>query len=529
MTRRTPGRAEALALLPELEHRALPTPTRRHRGWRALLVAVTGLLVAGVFSGAYAQQALAPDLLERLDPDVVTLAPADVARYRAYAAATAQAGPQAPLVLSYHDVRADSKSPYVLDPADFEAHLQMLHLAGFRSLTLAELQAYRDGGPAPDGRTVLITFDDGTAGLWQHADAVLERYGFTAVSFLITGSVETRRPYYLSWAEVSRMADSGRWEFGSHTHDLHRRGDAGAGTHEEAHRDGATDPTGLLARQHGPDGRPEPRAAYRARIGADLDASIASFVEHDLPAPTAFAYPFSETADATAATELAARFDLVFVNENRTTRPVPPASARGVAIERAEIFGGVDQRALFTRLQGMATLPLPDSDEVLPILGPATGRTSWTTPARLEAPLTGGVSGLTPQAAADPWVSATFAPARTSTWVDYRVSATLNPPAGGAVSLVVRSGSAQESRVRVTRDAVEVLRGEGRLSRTPLTPSPGHRVRVEVARTHTRVVVDDLPILTLPDDAPGGPGLQWLAGTDGAHGTVADLAVSRSP
>ena len=52
----------------------------------------------------------------------------------------------------------------------------------------------------------MITFDDGTHGLWTHADKILERHGMHGVSFLITGNVGAKRPYYLSWQEIDRMA-----------------------------------------------------------------------------------------------------------------------------------------------------------------------------------------------------------------------------------------------------------------------------------------------------------------------------------
>jgi len=78
--------------------------------------------------------------------------------------------------------------------------------------------------PLP-GRAVVLTFDDGDASFAEHAWPLLERYGFSALVFLVAEEVggESRwdaafaPPFpLLGWGEVERLARAGV-EFGSHS------------------------------------------------------------------------------------------------------------------------------------------------------------------------------------------------------------------------------------------------------------------------------------------------------------------------
>ena len=132
----------------------------------------------------------------------------------------------------------------------------------------------------------MITFDDGTHGLWTHADKILERHGMHGVAFLITGNVGAKRPYYLSWQEIDRMAASGRWDFQSHTRKMHARmpiDAAGAVASEMVHR-----------RWLFESNRAETLGEFELKIREDLRGSVQDIVGHGLPRPRLFAFPFSE-------------------------------------------------------------------------------------------------------------------------------------------------------------------------------------------------------------------------------------------
>ena len=98
---------------------------------------------------------------------------------------------------------------------------QMAYLAGngYRVVRCLDLvRRVREGVPPP-AKTVAISFDDGDAGLLEHALPVLQRYGFPATVFLIAqgnGENTLRRD------QVRQMHQSGLIEFGCHG-STHRR------------------------------------------------------------------------------------------------------------------------------------------------------------------------------------------------------------------------------------------------------------------------------------------------------------------
>ena len=206
----------------------------------------------------------------------------------------------APLVLSYHDVRPNDPdlpppNSYTISPELFASHVAVLQRLGFRSMTIAEYLAWDSGQPL-DGPRVLLTFDDGPSGLWRFADPILREAGMTAVAFIITGSIGTTK-YYLNWSEVAAMHAGGRWDFGGHTDAQHTKHSSTVVENGESQ---------LVRRLAG-----ETIAAGLQRVSADLDAMNASLIEHGLPAPRAFSWPFSMTSNDADPEFAAAVVDLI--------------------------------------------------------------------------------------------------------------------------------------------------------------------------------------------------------------------------
>lgn len=233
---------------------------------RPLLRAALGLLTAAVvalpFTAAWQYDTLRRAVAEQAAPPAPSSGDGGPGL-----GADAEPAParNAPVVLAYHDVGPDDRSRYTVSPEHFDAQLRALRDAGYRTLTTREFTGFLRTGRTPGPRTVHLTFDDGTHGLWTHADPVLARYGMKAAAYLITGQVGTHRPYYLSWPEVERMARSGRWDFQAHTHLSHERAAVDAAGHE---RSVFTNRLWLAD-----EGRVETSDEYRRRVAADLDRS----------------------------------------------------------------------------------------------------------------------------------------------------------------------------------------------------------------------------------------------------------------
>lgn len=522
--RRTGAQAAALHLMPEVAERGVPGRRLRHRLLGASLAALSTLvLLAAIAFPVWLSRDTG--VASQVSTPATALPSSDLAAYDT-AARDAAATPyvSAPVVLSYHDIRPDAEGEeYVVTPDDFEAQMQTLHRAGWRSLTLAQFAAYRAGDYTPPQRSFLLTFDDGTKGLWRYADPILERYEMSATSFLITGSVGTRQPYYLDWPEVSRMRENGRWSFGSHTHDLHHRTvvDArgrqrGALTHRTWTESGGRETTGDFTR----------------RVANDLDRSATVMQEHGLPAPTALSYPFSDRNEGSLTEQNIAqaiiddRFPLVFINATRDPRPADRRGATDHAVERLEILATDDHTSVLSQMQDMTTIPVETAAGPRNLLADAG---DWTTPDRTRAPVRAAPGGFRPRADAPGFIQAEFAPARTGDWDDYTTSARVTPPGTGTVGVSVRTGSAQPVRVRVSARQAQVVDHDDRVvAAIDIAPSTAHDITVDVARRSTTVRVDGDRVATIPvvgrRSSTGGVALDWSTASQQA--VVSRLSVS---
>ncbi|MFE0513060.1 polysaccharide deacetylase family protein [Streptomyces sp. NPDC058964] len=129
-------------------------------------------------------------------------------------------------ILMYHSVATtpnDATRVLSVAPEAFAEQMAMLGDLGFTPVDTAALAAsWRSGRPLP-ARPVLITFDDGYAGVHRHALPVLAKHGFAATLFVSTGWI--KGPYdtgggldaMLDWRQVRELARSGV-EIGGHSH-----------------------------------------------------------------------------------------------------------------------------------------------------------------------------------------------------------------------------------------------------------------------------------------------------------------------
>jgi peptidoglycan/xylan/chitin deacetylase (PgdA/CDA1 family) len=128
-----------------------------------------------------------------------------------------------PLVLMYHSVSPYDEDPYeaTITPKRFERHMRWLRGRRLRGVSMAELLSARADGR---GRGLVgLTFDDGYQDFLIYAMPILQRYGFTATTFVLAGRLggqnEWDRPgpekALLTADQVCQAAQSGM-EIGSH-------------------------------------------------------------------------------------------------------------------------------------------------------------------------------------------------------------------------------------------------------------------------------------------------------------------------
>jgi peptidoglycan/xylan/chitin deacetylase (PgdA/CDA1 family) len=117
-------------------------------------------------------------------------------------------------VLVYHSVSARADGEYNITPAKFAEQMGFLARRGYRSITMAEFKRYMHNGTRPDGKLVLLTFDDGYENNYTIAYPVMRRYGFVGTMFMITGWAGSKP--FISWDEAARLQRAG-WDMMPHT------------------------------------------------------------------------------------------------------------------------------------------------------------------------------------------------------------------------------------------------------------------------------------------------------------------------
>ncbi|MGE2714568.1 polysaccharide deacetylase family protein [Mycolicibacterium litorale] len=483
---------------------------------RVLFAVLTAALVATPFGIAWYLHVLGLQVSEQFSTASVALPADEEAFARTLDSELPRRTP--PVVLAYHDIRpiaetgrdpdtgADPGHHYVVTPEAFDAQLGALAAAGYTSITSDQYVDYLAGGEVPE-RSVLITFDDGTHGLWTHADKILERHGMRAVSFLITGNVGEKRPYYLSWQEIERMAASGRWDFQSHTRKMHARlpvDPAGTLASEMTHRRWLFEKNRL-----------ETLAEFEAKIRRDLQGSVQDIVDHGLPRPTLFAFPFSEgysdhaeSTDPQAAAVAMAVIREIFAGAFNNAPPQPlPAGARAAA---AGMTGRIELTLDSTVDELLAEVRA--HTPVTPAQAPPARRPDlWTELSDDTAAPVRATGDEVRMRGAGRWAGIAYGRQATADWASYTATVTVRGLAAPGVenaALVARVGTGEEVSTQVSSGYLRVTIGLGAkpevVRQLPLKPLDAHRVTMTLSPTAIDIVVDGSVRVTVP--AEGGPG-----------------------
>lgn len=204
-------------------------------------------------------------------------------------------------VLCYHDVQDDMRkaTPGVLTISTGELINQFAWLRehGYTVISLDDLLAARAGQrPLPD-KAVLLSFDDGYTSVHERVLPLLRIFNYPAVVALVGswmdappgsmvdyGDQAVPRERFMSWEQVRALRDSGLVDLASHSYDLHH----GVLANPQGNRLPAAS-----SRIYKPDtGDYENDAQYRARLRADLRASVDTIRKHTGVRPRAMVWPY---------------------------------------------------------------------------------------------------------------------------------------------------------------------------------------------------------------------------------------------
>ena len=129
--------------------------------------------------------------------------------------------PAVPILL-YHNVTygySTEDASLHITPEEFDSQLTALKAGGYNIISLKQYADYVSGNATLPDKPVIITFDDGYSGVYNHAYPILLRHNIPATVFIITGLVgynDTIYPHF-TWEQAAEMDKSDVIDIQSHT------------------------------------------------------------------------------------------------------------------------------------------------------------------------------------------------------------------------------------------------------------------------------------------------------------------------
>ena len=118
-------------------------------------------------------------------------------------------------ILGYHDVRERGGSPMLIAGSKFRQQMQAIKDSQIPVIPLADVMAWKRGEKNIPPESIVITFDDGWEGVYEHAYPVLKEFGFPFTVYLYKKYVNIGGRS-MTWDQVRDMMRNG-CEIGSHS------------------------------------------------------------------------------------------------------------------------------------------------------------------------------------------------------------------------------------------------------------------------------------------------------------------------
>ncbi|MFC6647991.1 polysaccharide deacetylase family protein [Paenibacillus rhizoplanae] len=196
-------------------------------------------------------------------------------------------------VLMYHHLTETPLMLYpgVLPAVQFDEQMQLLKQEGFHVITMKQYREFMlDRAPVPDN-AVLLTFDDGYESFYKLAFPILQKYGYTAVNFIIVSDVDNTNKHQvpkLTWEQMREMKRAGMG-FYNHTYNLHYYGVVDA--------EGGTRPAASSLLYIHDENRNELNEEYYRRVTGDLAHAERRLKEELGNTDSAIAFPYGSYND----------------------------------------------------------------------------------------------------------------------------------------------------------------------------------------------------------------------------------------
>lgn len=113
------------------------------------------------------------------------------------------------VILQYHHIDTDTPAITSTPPDVFKAHLEYLKTHDYKVVVLDEVLQKKNAARDPLERTVAITFDDAFTSIFETAFPLLQEYQYPFTIFVSTDFISKKSKQYLSWQQLSEMAEAG--------------------------------------------------------------------------------------------------------------------------------------------------------------------------------------------------------------------------------------------------------------------------------------------------------------------------------
>lgn len=123
------------------------------------------------------------------------------------------------IVLTWHDVMPVGHYDTV-STASFASEIKTLSRDGFHAVTANRFAKFVEGRSSVPPNAVLLTFDNGDAGVYRYALPILEKYRDPILFFPIFGRIGIDRGF-VTPSELKAMVRTGLVTLGSHTYQQH--------------------------------------------------------------------------------------------------------------------------------------------------------------------------------------------------------------------------------------------------------------------------------------------------------------------
>ena len=205
------------------------------------------------------------------------------------------------VTLSYHDVNdtvADQRYMAVRTDNLIE-QFNWLRENGYQPVSIAQILAARQGGPALPPKATLLTFDDGFSSFFHRVLPVLRTFQWPAVlapvgAWVDTpqgqevdfGGLPTPREQMATWAQIKAIADSGLVEIGAHTQNMHYG--------VQANPQGSMQPVAVTRIFDAKTGTYESDETFRERTRKDITTITQKIRQVTGQSPRVWVWPYGE-------------------------------------------------------------------------------------------------------------------------------------------------------------------------------------------------------------------------------------------